>query len=166
MDLVSSTRTPRACPGNDKPDIGRQKEHSGLVGRQDWLESASAGHDRRMDSNLLVGLLSGLAGVLLGVAAGAGASLGLVRTALAKRLTERVLFDSAGGQGLITVQGSPEAVRRLVRDYESVDETQLITSDPEAMRRIATSEAELAAGEVVSRDELAEAMRRRYASVQ
>jgi antitoxin YefM len=59
----------------------------------------------------------------------------------------------------VTVHGRPSAVLVAVEDLERLEETVTILSDPATMRRLADSDAELARGETVSADELAEAMR-------
>jgi antitoxin YefM len=51
-----------------------------------------------------------------------------------------------------------------VEDLEALEETLAILRDPATMRRLAESDAELARGEEVSAEELAEAMRRRKPS--
>jgi prevent-host-death family protein len=61
----------------------------------------------------------------------------------------------------VTVHGHPSAVLVSVEDLEQLEETVTILSDPETMRRLADSDAEIARGETVSADELAEAMRKR-----
>jgi prevent-host-death family protein len=61
----------------------------------------------------------------------------------------------------VTVHGRPSAVLVAVEDLERLEETVAILSNPATMRRLAESDAELARGEVVSAEELAEAMRRR-----
>lgn len=61
----------------------------------------------------------------------------------------------------VTVHGRPSAVLLAVEDLERLEETIAVLSDPATMRRLAESAAELARGEVVSADELAEAMARR-----
>jgi antitoxin YefM len=61
----------------------------------------------------------------------------------------------------VTVHGRPSAVLVAVDDLERLEETLAILSDPATMRRLADSDAELARGDVVSAEELAEAMRRR-----
>ena len=48
-----------------------------------------------------------------------------------------------------------------VEDIEQLEETIAVLRDPETLARLAQSDAELARGEVVSADELAEAMHRR-----
>ena len=64
----------------------------------------------------------------------------------------------------VTVHGHASAVMLAVEDLESLEETLAILSDRATMHRLAESEAELARGEVVSADELAETMRRRGAA--
>lgn len=61
----------------------------------------------------------------------------------------------------VTVHGRPSAVLVAVEDLEQLEETLAILSDPETLRRLAESDAELARDEVVSADELAETIRRR-----
>src|SRR5258708_24620046 len=61
----------------------------------------------------------------------------------------------------VTVHGRPSAVLLAVEDLERLEETLAIVRDPETMRRLAESDAELARGEAVSEDELTEAVRRR-----
>jgi antitoxin YefM len=61
----------------------------------------------------------------------------------------------------VTVHGRPSAILVAVEDLEQLEETLAILRDAETMRRLAESDAELARGEVVSAEELAEAMRRR-----
>jgi antitoxin YefM len=61
----------------------------------------------------------------------------------------------------VTVHGRPSAVLVAIEDLERLEETIAILSDPATMRRLADSDAELARGEIVSADELAEAMRQR-----
>jgi prevent-host-death family protein len=65
----------------------------------------------------------------------------------------------------VTVHGRPSAVLLAVEDLEQLEETIAVLSDPAAMRRLAESDAELARGEAVSADELAEAMSRRSSPV-
>jgi prevent-host-death family protein len=62
---------------------------------------------------------------------------------------------------VVTVHGRPSAVLLAMEDLERLEETIAILSDPETMRRLAQSDAELARGETVSAEELAEAMARR-----
>ncbi len=66
----------------------------------------------------------------------------------------------------VTVHGRPSAVLVSVDDLESLEETIALLSDGDAVAALLASEAELARGEVVSQDELIEAMakRRRSAS--
>ena len=64
----------------------------------------------------------------------------------------------------VTVHGRPSAVLLSVEDLERLEETLSILGDPETLRRLAESDAELARGEVVTAEELAEAMRRRRSS--
>jgi prevent-host-death family protein len=61
----------------------------------------------------------------------------------------------------VTVHGHPSAVLMAVEDLEQLEETLTILRDAETMRRLASSDAELARGETVSADELAEAMQHR-----
>lgn len=58
----------------------------------------------------------------------------------------------------VTVHGQPSAVLIAVEDLEALQETLAILSDPETMRRLAESDAELARGEVIEGDELAAVM--------
>jgi len=62
-----------------------------------------------------------------------------------------------------TVHGRPSAVLVAPEDLERLEETLEILRDPETMNRLAASDAELARGESVSAEELAETMRRRLA---
>jgi antitoxin YefM len=64
----------------------------------------------------------------------------------------------------VTVHGRPSAVLVAVEDLEALEETLAILRDPATMRRLAESDAELARGEEVSVEELAEAVRRRKPS--
>ena len=64
----------------------------------------------------------------------------------------------------VTVHGHPSAVLVAVEDLEQMEETLAILRDADTMRRLAESDAELARGETVSADELAEAMRHRSSS--
>lgn len=61
----------------------------------------------------------------------------------------------------VTVHGRPSAVLLSVEDLERLEETLAILSDPATMRRLAESDAELARGDEVTAEELAETMRRR-----
>ena len=77
------------------------------------------------------------------------------------RLSEVV--SRVGGQHeriTVTVHGRPAAVLIAPEDLESLEETLAILSDPEAMRRLASADAELAAGEGESEADLAAAMER------
>jgi antitoxin YefM len=64
----------------------------------------------------------------------------------------------------VTVHGRPSAVLVAVEDLEQLEETLAILRDAETMRHLAESDAELARGEAVPAEELAEAMRRRISS--
>ena len=61
----------------------------------------------------------------------------------------------------VTVHGRPSAVLVSVEDLEGLEETVAILSDPATMQRLAKSDAEIARGEVVSAEDLADAMRQR-----
>jgi antitoxin YefM len=61
----------------------------------------------------------------------------------------------------VTVHGRPSAVLVALEDLERLEETLAILRDDETMRRLASSDAELARGESVSAEELANTMRRR-----
>jgi prevent-host-death family protein len=61
----------------------------------------------------------------------------------------------------VTVHGRPSAILVSVEDLEQLEETLTILRDGETVRRLAESDAELARGEAVSVEELAEAMRHR-----
>jgi antitoxin YefM len=63
----------------------------------------------------------------------------------------------------VTVHGRPSAVLVATEDLERLEETLAILRDSETVSRLAASDAELARGESVSAEELAEAMRRRPA---
>ncbi len=84
--------------------------------------------------------------------------LGEVKTHLSE-LVGRVLDHHE--RVTVTVHGRPSAVLLAVEDLERLEETLAIVRDPETMRRLAESDAELARGESVSEDELTEAVRRR-----
>jgi prevent-host-death family protein len=58
----------------------------------------------------------------------------------------------------VTVHGRPSAVLIAVEDLEAMQETLSVLSDPETLRRLVESDAELARGEVVGAQELAESM--------
>lgn len=61
----------------------------------------------------------------------------------------------------VTVHGAPSAVLLSPADLESLEETIAILGDPEAMRRMSASDAELAEGSAESESELATAMKHR-----
>jgi antitoxin YefM len=61
----------------------------------------------------------------------------------------------------VTVHGRPSAVLVAIEDLESLEETIAILRDADTMARLASSDAELARGESVSAEDLAETMRRR-----
>jgi len=61
----------------------------------------------------------------------------------------------------VTVHGKPSAVLVAVEDLERLEETLAIMRDADTMRRLAESDAELARGEEVTADQLAETMRNR-----
>ncbi|MGI8722242.1 MAG: type II toxin-antitoxin system Phd/YefM family antitoxin [Geodermatophilaceae bacterium] len=61
----------------------------------------------------------------------------------------------------VTVHGKPSAVLVAPEDLESLEETVAILSDPETMRRLGASEAELARDEAETEEDLAAAMDRR-----
>jgi len=61
----------------------------------------------------------------------------------------------------VTVHGVPSAVLLAPEDLDSLEETIEILSDRASMERMAASDAELAAGQVESADDLAAAMQRR-----
>jgi antitoxin YefM len=63
----------------------------------------------------------------------------------------------------VTVHGHPSAVLVAPEDLEQLEEMIAILRDAATLERLASSDAELARGESVSADELAEAMRRRSA---
>ncbi|MEG8179197.1 type II toxin-antitoxin system Phd/YefM family antitoxin [Nocardia terpenica] len=58
----------------------------------------------------------------------------------------------------ITVHGEPAAILIAPDDLEALEETIAILADNETVARLASSDAELARGEVVTGDELAKAM--------
>lgn len=64
----------------------------------------------------------------------------------------------------VTVHGRPSAVLVSIEDLERLEETLSILGDPATLRRLAESDAELAQGEVVSAEDLAEVMSRRRSS--
>jgi antitoxin YefM len=61
----------------------------------------------------------------------------------------------------VTVHGRPSAVLVAVDDLERLEETLAIMRDVDTMHRLAESDAELARGEEVTADELAETIRNR-----
>ncbi len=63
----------------------------------------------------------------------------------------------------VTIHGRPSAVLVAIEDLEQLEETLAIMRDSEVLRRLAASDAELARGEEVSADDLAETVRRRRA---
>ena len=63
----------------------------------------------------------------------------------------------------VTVHGRPSAILIAPEDLEALEETLEIMRDAATMNRLAESDAELARGEYVSAEELAEAMKRRHA---
>jgi prevent-host-death family protein len=56
----------------------------------------------------------------------------------------------------VTVHGRPSAVLVALEDLERLEETLEILRDPETVKRLASSDAELARGESVSAEELAD----------
>ena len=66
----------------------------------------------------------------------------------------------------MTVHGRPSAVLIAVEDLEALEETLSVLSDPDTLQRLVESDAELARGEAVGAEELAESMvvRRRHAA--
>ena len=63
----------------------------------------------------------------------------------------------------VTVHGRPSAVLIAPEDLERLEETLEIIRDAATMNRLAESDAELARGEYVCTEELAEVMRQRRA---
>jgi len=63
----------------------------------------------------------------------------------------------------VTVHGRPSAVLVAVDDLDQLEESLEIMRDADTLRRLAQSDAELARGQDVSADDLAEAIRRRQA---
>jgi antitoxin YefM len=63
----------------------------------------------------------------------------------------------------VTVHSRPSAVLIALEDLEQLEETLAILGDADTLRRLASSDAELAQGESVSAGELAEIIRRRSA---
>ncbi|GIJ36632.1 prevent-host-death family protein [Micromonospora sediminimaris] len=64
----------------------------------------------------------------------------------------------------VTVHGRPSAVLVSVEDLERLEETVAVLGDAGTLRRLADSDAELARGEEVSADQIAETIRARRAS--
>ena len=64
----------------------------------------------------------------------------------------------------MTIHGRPSAVFSRSRTSSSSKRLLAVMRDSEALRRLAQSDAELARGEAVSADDLAETIRRRRAS--
>ncbi|CAI7979743.1 MULTISPECIES: type II toxin-antitoxin system Phd/YefM family antitoxin [unclassified Parafrankia] len=62
----------------------------------------------------------------------------------------------------ITRNGRDFVVLMAAEDLERLEETIAILSDPLTMRQLAESDAELARGEVVTAEEIAEDMRRKF----
>lgn len=58
----------------------------------------------------------------------------------------------------VTVHGHPSAVLLAVEDLEALEETLAVLSDPETMRRLAESDAEIARGELFDDDDVAAAL--------
>jgi antitoxin YefM len=61
----------------------------------------------------------------------------------------------------VTVHGRPAAVLIAPEDLDALEETLAVLSDPDAMRRLAAADAELADGEGESEADLVAAMQRR-----
>lgn len=66
----------------------------------------------------------------------------------------------------VTVHGKPSAVLIAHEDLESLEETIEVLSDADTMRRLHASDAELARGDVETRQQLDAAMKRRRRSHQ
>jgi antitoxin YefM len=66
----------------------------------------------------------------------------------------------------VTVHGRPSAVLIAVEDLEALEKTLSVLSNPDTLRRLVESDAELARGEVVGAEELVELMaaRRRHSA--
>lgn len=64
----------------------------------------------------------------------------------------------------VTVHGRPSAMLLAVEDLEALEETIAILSDTELMKQLTQAEAEIARGEGETREQLAEAIRRRRGS--
>ena len=58
----------------------------------------------------------------------------------------------------VTVHGQPSAVIISPEDLDALEEALAILPGPDTLRRLADSDAELARGEVVTADEIADAM--------
>jgi len=78
------------------------------------------------------------------------------------RLSELVgRVDRQHDRVTVTVHGRPSAVLLAPADLEALEETIAILSDAAAVRQLAASDDEIAAGEGESEQQLHEAMRRR-----
>ena len=64
----------------------------------------------------------------------------------------------------VTVHGRPSAILLAIDDLERLEETLAILRDADAMRRLDDADAELARGETVSAEELAQVIFRRRSS--
>jgi antitoxin YefM len=64
----------------------------------------------------------------------------------------------------VTVHGRPSAVLVSIEELERLEETVAVLGDSATLRRLADSDAELARGEEVSADQLAEIIRARRSS--
>lgn len=64
----------------------------------------------------------------------------------------------------VTVHGQPSAIIISPEDLEALEETLSILSNPDTLRRLAESDAELARGEVVTADDLAATIAARRSS--
>ena len=60
----------------------------------------------------------------------------------------------------VTVHGKPTAILIAVEDLEALEETLEILSDPATMRRLRQAKREIARGEIVTQEQLTDAMRR------
>jgi len=65
----------------------------------------------------------------------------------------------------VTVHGRPSAVLLSVADLEALEETIAVLADGDTVRQLVASDAELHGGEGETEEQLAEAMRRRRASL-
>lgn len=75
------------------------------------------------------------------------------------------LVARVGGQHervVVTVHGRPSAVLLAVEDLEALEETIAVLSDPVAMRALAASEADFAAGRVESMDDVTAALEQQH----